>query len=121
MVHGHALLGTHGRVGGTGQEYEVVGIVDDTFALIHAKRWDERVTYRIEEIKRDAWPVDTSRFEALVGEHRSIGPDGPTYLILKILDNERALICILESDREVPYPIEDILLDPGPDAAWKNR
>ena len=115
------LVGRRGRVGGVGQDYEVVGIVDDAFALIHTIHSDERIRYRIEDVRLDASPVGVSRYESLVGQHRSIGPDGPTYLILKILDERRALICILESEREVPYQIEDILLDPGPDAAWKDR
>ena len=115
------LVGRRGRIGGVGQDYEVVGVVDDTFALIHTHKTDERARYRIADVKLDASSVGASRFEPLVGQHRSIGPDGPTYLVLRIMDQERALICILESEREVPYRIEDILLDPGPDAAWKNR
>ena len=59
--------------------------------------------------------------DALVGTFHSIGPDGPTYEVRSILDKSRALICILESEREVEYDIEDILQDPGPDVAWKNR
>ena len=60
------------------------------------------------------------KHQDLVGTLHSIGPDGPTYEVLRILDDRRALICILEAEREVEYEIEDILRDPGPDAAWKN-
>ena len=62
-----------------------------------------------------------TKHQALVGSHHSIGPDGPTYEVVRIIDNEKALICILEAEREVEYEIADILQDPGPDAAWKNR
>ena len=62
----------------------------------------------------------TSLHLDLVGTLHSIGPDGPTYEVVRILDEKQALICILESLREVPYDIEDILTDPGPDAAWKK-
>jgi hypothetical protein len=58
---------------------------------------------------------------SLVGELRSIGMDGPTYEVLRILDEKRALIRILESERDVSYPIVEILRDPGPDAAWQSR
>jgi hypothetical protein len=61
----------------------------------------------------------TSR-EALVGSFHSIGPDGPTYQVLRILDDKRALICILDAEREVDYSIADILEDPGPDA-WRSQ
>jgi hypothetical protein len=66
-----------------------------------------------------AMPVvaDAVAFQSLVGTLHSIGPDGPTYEVLRIIDHKRALICILESEREVEYDIEDILADPGPDAA----
>ena len=58
--------------------------------------------------------------EALVGSFHSIGPDGPTYKVLRILDEKRAIICILDAEREVDYPIADIMLDPGPDA-WRSQ
>ena len=117
-----ALVGRSGCIGGVGQGYVVIDAVDDTFAMIHTKRTDEHIKYRIADIERDgSATVGIERFESLVGEHRSIGPDGPTYLILAIVDPQHARMCILESDREVLYLIEDILLDPGPEAAWKNR
>ncbi len=59
--------------------------------------------------------------QELVGTLHSIGPDGPTYEVVKIIDEKQALICILDAEREVSYDIEDILTDPGPDAAWKGR
>ena len=62
-----------------------------------------------------------ARNDDLIGLLRSMGPDGPTYEVLRILDDKRALIRILEAERDVQYDIEDILADPGPDAAWKNR
>ena len=71
--------------------------------------------------------VDTSvltrpvSHEALVGTFHSIGPDGPTYEVVRILDHTRAIICILDAEREVDYPIADIFTDPGPDAAWKSN
>ena len=61
------------------------------------------------------------KLQDLVGSMRSIGPDGPTYQVLRIVDETRALISILEAERQVEYDIADILKDPGPDAAWKNR
>ena len=82
-----ALVGLQGRVGGMGQEYEVVGIVDDTFATIHAKRWDERVPYRIADVRMDAAGITgVSRFNALVGKVRSIGEHGPKYEVLSVDD-----------------------------------
>ena len=65
--------------------------------------------------------ANVERFQRLVGELRSIGPDGPTYEVLSIVNDKHALIRILEDERQVEYDIEDILLDPGPDAAWKTR
>ena len=66
-------------------------------------------------------PQGAAEHAPLVGTFRSIGPDGPTYEVLQIIDERRARILILESEREVEYDIKDILHDPGPDAAWKNR
>jgi hypothetical protein len=57
---------------------------------------------------------------SLIGELRSIGPDGPTYEVLSIIDRDTARIRILESERDVDYPISEIVKDPGPDAAWKS-
>ena len=58
-----------------------------------------------------------ANYSDLIGTLHSIGPDGPTYEVLRILDQRRAMICILDCEREVEYEIGDILLDPGPDAA----
>lgn len=58
--------------------------------------------------------------QALVGQLRSIGPDGPTYEVLQIVYGRLARILVPEAEREVEYPIEDILTDPGPDSAWKS-
>jgi hypothetical protein len=70
-------------------------------------------------VTRDNRPATTDPGD-LIGTLRSIGPDGPTYEVCKIIDDETAVIRILECEREVEYPVRAILADPGPDAAWKR-
>ena len=112
----HRLLGVQSRVGCVGQEYEVVGNIDDTYAIIHAKRYDVRVRYPIAEIEADiAGTTGTTRFEKLVGQVRSIGADGPKYQVVSVDNDGTAQIWIIPNDENDPYDVEDILLDPFAD------
>lgn len=51
----------------------------------------------------------------LVGTCHRIGNYGPAYEALKIIDDLKALVVLLETGEEVEYPIEDIQTDPHPD------
>ena len=110
------LIGLQARVGGIGQEYEIVGIIDDTYAMIHAKKWDERVPYPIAEVQMDvAGMTGPARFASLIGQVRSIGSDGPKYEVVSVDDKGGAKIWIIPNDDNDDYVVEDILLDPFAD------
>jgi hypothetical protein len=49
---------------------------------------------------------------ALIGSVRRFGPDGVLYEILKIFDDRRALIRVIDTGEETAYSIADILNDP---------
>ena len=107
------LLGKRGRVGGLGHEYEVVDLVDEKTAVVHIKSWDERKLYPVADIQLDlAGASSKERFAPLVGQYRSIGPDGPNYEVMSIESAKRAKIWIVANEENDDYDIEDILLDP---------
>lgn len=111
-----ALVGVRSRIGGIGQEYEVVELIDGTTALVHAMHYDQRLPYPIDEIEADiAGVVGGSRYSKLVGQVRSIGPDGPKYEVVSVDDMGGAWIWIIPNDENDPYFVEDILLDPFAD------
>ena len=56
----------------------------------------------------------------LVGTFHRVAGIGPGYQVLKILDERYAWICLYETDEEARYPIEDVRLDPHPDAPLPN-
>lgn len=108
-----SLIGIHSRVGCVGREYEVVGIVDDATVMICLKAWDEHFRYPIAEVRQDiAGNCTKERFAPLVGQYRSIGPDGPNYEVVSIESSKTAKIWIVANEDNDDYDIEDILLDP---------
>jgi hypothetical protein len=56
--------------------------------------------------------IQTSSPRALVGRVRRFGPYGVLYEIVKILDDQRALIRVIDTGEEAPYSIDKILADP---------
>jgi hypothetical protein len=107
------LIGTRSRVAGTGQEYEVVGKLDANTALVQVETWDEPLPYAVKQIELDlAGVCEKARFQSLVGDYRTIGPDGPPYQVVAIIDGETAKIWVVAEDDTETYRIENILLDP---------
>jgi hypothetical protein len=49
----------------------------------------------------------------LVGSVRRFGPHGVLYQIIKILDDHRALIRVLDTGEETPYALTKIFTDPA--------
>jgi hypothetical protein len=49
---------------------------------------------------------------ALVGSVPRFGPHGVLYQVIRILDDQRALIRILDTGEETPYALTKILADP---------
>ena len=114
---GNIAVGQRRRVGGIGQVYRILEIVDAVTVLIHAEQTDEDLPYPIADALLDPFASepaapDMARFEKLVGQFRSIGPDGPTYEVVSITDSTCARIWIIPEDDDEDYDIEDILLDP---------
>jgi len=50
---------------------------------------------------------------ALVGTVRRFGPHGVLYEVIKILDDQRALIRVIETGEETPYELSKISADPA--------
>ena len=49
----------------------------------------------------------------LVGTVRRFGPHGVLYEVVKILDDQRALIRVIDTGEETPYRLAHILADPA--------
>ncbi len=49
---------------------------------------------------------------ALVGTVRRFGPHGVLYEVIKVLDDQRALIRVIETGEETPYALAKISADP---------
>jgi hypothetical protein len=49
---------------------------------------------------------------SLVGHVRRFGPHGVLYEVVKILDDKRALIRVVDTGEETPYSLDKILVDP---------
>jgi hypothetical protein len=49
---------------------------------------------------------------ALVGSVHRFGPHGVLYQVIRILDDQRALIRVLDPGEETPYALTKILADP---------
>ncbi len=58
---------------------------------------------------------DDQIFAYLIGTFRRIGPYGPSYEVVAIIDEDTARIALLETGEEVQYSVQDILGDPDPD------
>jgi hypothetical protein len=56
--------------------------------------------------------VQTSIAAELVGTVRRFGPHGVLYEVIKIIDDQRALVRVLDTSEETAYPIRKILADP---------
>ena len=69
----------------------------------------------MDETKVQERQTSSLGLESLVGTYHRIGHYGPAYKVMKIQNDERALIALLETGEEVEYGIEDILTDPHPD------
>ena len=112
-VEPECLIGVRARVGGIGQEYEIVGVIDDRYVTILPERWGEHVPYPIAEVRMDvAGIVGTKRYVKLVGQVRSIGTAGPKYEVVSVDDAGKAEIWIIANDENDEYEVEEILLDP---------
>jgi Family of unknown function (DUF5397) len=57
--------------------------------------------------------VQASISPALVGKVRRFGPDGVLYEIVRILDDQKALIRVIETGEETPYPLAKLIADPA--------
>ncbi len=57
--------------------------------------------------------VQTPVAPELVGTVRRFGPHGILYEIVRIVDDKRALIRVLDTGEEVSYPLTKILADPA--------
>jgi uncharacterized protein DUF5397 len=49
----------------------------------------------------------------VVGSVRRFGPHGVLYEVLKILDDQRALIRVIDTGEETPYALSKISADPA--------
>ena len=56
--------------------------------------------------------VQTPITPKLVGTVRRFGPHGVLYEVIKIVDDDRALIRVLDTGEEAPYAVSKILADP---------
>jgi hypothetical protein len=56
--------------------------------------------------------IQTPAPPSLVGHVRRFGPHGVLYEVVKILDDRRALIRVIETGEEAPYLLDKILADP---------
>ena len=50
--------------------------------------------------------------DRLVGSVHRFGPHGVLYEVVKVLDDKRALIRVIDTGEETPYRLADILADP---------
>ena len=57
--------------------------------------------------------VQTTVPSALIGSVRRFGPQGVLYEVIKILDDQRALIRVIEAGEETPYALSKITVDPA--------
>jgi hypothetical protein len=49
----------------------------------------------------------------LIGSVRRFGPHGVLYQVVKVLDDDRAMIRVIETGEETPYSLTKILADPA--------
>jgi len=57
--------------------------------------------------------IQTPTPSLLVGHVRRFGSHGVLYEIVRILDDRRALIRVIDTGEEAPYSLEKILADPS--------
>ena len=106
-------IGVRGRVAVSGQPYEVVGMVDEATALIKVPSCDAPLPYAVADIDSDiAGTATRERFLRLVGQYRSMGPDGPEYEVMSIESPTKAKIWVVGDEESKDHEIEDILIDP---------
>jgi hypothetical protein len=107
------FVGAISRVAVTGQEYRVVAARDDETVLIEVASWPEPLPYPVRQVEFDLAGVsDVERFRPLVGQVRSMGPDGPRYEVMSIETSTMAAIWVIGDDRNMDYEIQDVLIDP---------
>jgi len=56
--------------------------------------------------------IQTPVVQDLAGTVRRFGPHGVLYEVVRILDDERALIRVLDTGEETPYALNKLLADP---------
>lgn len=49
---------------------------------------------------------------SLVGHVRRFGPHGVLYEVVRILDDKRVLIRVIDTGEETPYSLDKVLADP---------
>jgi len=59
-----------------------------------------------------AMNIQTPTPPSLVGHVRRFGPHGVLYEVVRILDDKRALIRVIDTGEETPYLLDKILVDP---------
>jgi hypothetical protein len=57
--------------------------------------------------------VQTPVSSALIGSVRRFGPDGVLYEVIRILDDQKALIRVIDTGEETPYALAKIAVDPA--------
>lgn len=57
-------------------------------------------------------PYVATDTNALVGQFRRFGEEGPAYEVRRIIGTSEALISVVYSEEELAYPIAAILADP---------
>jgi Family of unknown function (DUF5397) len=60
----------------------------------------------------NAMNIQTPTPPSLVGHARRFGPHGVLYEVVKILDDKRALIRVIDTGEETSYALEKLLADP---------
>ena len=107
------VVGVCARLGGSGQTYKVLRMHDEATALIEVRSWDEPIPYAVADISLDlAGNSSQERFLPRVGQYRSMGPDGPEYMVVSIVSPTKAQIWVVGDEENQDYEIQDILIDP---------
>jgi hypothetical protein len=55
---------------------------------------------------------NTASHTDIIGSVRRFGPHGVLYEVLKLLDDQRALIRVIDTGEETPYALSKISADP---------
>jgi hypothetical protein len=120
VTNPQSLVGQRRRVGGIGQVYKIMSLLDADMTMIHTEKTDEELTYPVSDALLDPLAddqpcADPTRYAKLVGQCRSIGTAGPTYEVVSVAADGSAKIWIIPEDGNEDYEVENILLDPMAD------